>query len=137
MLRRLWSGRLYCCINWCMPSKLSNFVFKVVYAILLFLSSPPQHPLFFIFIFIFRQGFKNLFHSGYWQIRFLACCFVSPKRFNLFVCLFVFRDRVSLCSSGRPGTHFVDQAGLELRNPPASASRVLGLNRFNYIDIFK
>jgi hypothetical protein len=39
----------------------------------------------------------------------------------------VFRDRVSLCSSGCPGTHFVDQAGLELRNPPASASRVLGL----------
>jgi hypothetical protein len=28
---------------------------------------------------------------------------------------------------GCPGTHFVDQAGLELRNPPASASRVLGL----------
>jgi hypothetical protein len=39
----------------------------------------------------------------------------------------VFRDRVSLYSSGCPGTHFVDQAGLELRNPPASASRVLGL----------
>jgi hypothetical protein len=39
----------------------------------------------------------------------------------------VFRDRVSLCSSGCPGTHFVDQAGLELRNPPASASQVLGL----------
>jgi hypothetical protein len=38
-----------------------------------------------------------------------------------------FRDRVSLCSSGCPGTHFVDQAGLKLRNPPASASRVLGL----------
>jgi hypothetical protein len=44
-----------------------------------------------------------------------------------FVCLFVFRDRVSLCSPGRPGTHSVDQVGLELRNPPASASRVLGL----------
>jgi hypothetical protein len=41
--------------------------------------------------------------------------------FFLFVCLFVFRDRVSLCSLGCPGTHFVDQAGLELRNPPASA----------------
>jgi hypothetical protein len=41
--------------------------------------------------------------------------------------LFVFRDRVSLCSPGCPGTHFVDQAGLELRNLPASASRVLGL----------
>jgi hypothetical protein len=45
----------------------------------------------------------------------------------LFVCLFVFRDKVSLCSSGCPGTHFVDQAGLELRNLPASASGVLGL----------
>jgi hypothetical protein len=39
----------------------------------------------------------------------------------------VFRDRVSLCSPGCPGTHFVNQAGLELRNPPASASWVLGL----------
>jgi hypothetical protein len=39
----------------------------------------------------------------------------------------VFQDRVSLGSPGCPGTHFVDQAGLELRNPPASASRVLGL----------
>jgi hypothetical protein len=38
-----------------------------------------------------------------------------------------FRDRVSLCSPGCPGTHFVDQVGLELRNSPASASRVLGL----------
>jgi hypothetical protein len=34
---------------------------------------------------------------------------------------------VSLCSSGCPGAHFVDQAGLKLRNPPVSASRVLGL----------
>jgi hypothetical protein len=40
---------------------------------------------------------------------------------------FVFRGRVSLYSPGCPGTHFVDQAGLELRNPPASASGVLGL----------
>ena len=32
-----------------------------------------------------------------------------------------------MCSSGCPGTHFVDQGGLELRNPPASASQVLGL----------
>ncbi|GAB1296923.1 Acyl-Coenzyme A-binding domain-containing 4 [Apodemus speciosus] len=36
---------------------------------------------------------------------------------------------VSLCSPGCPGTHSVDQAGLELRNPPASASRVLGLKQ--------
>jgi hypothetical protein len=40
--------------------------------------------------------------------------------------VFVFQDRVSLCSPGCPGTHSVDQAGLELRNPPASASPVLG-----------
>ena len=40
----------------------------------------------------------------------------------------VFGDRVSLCSPGCPVTHFVDQAGLELRNPPVSASQVLGLN---------
>jgi hypothetical protein len=48
-----------------------------------------------------------------------------------FVFFFVFfwfsRDRVSLCSPGCPGTHSVDQAVLKLRNPPASASRVLGL----------
>jgi hypothetical protein len=49
-----------------------------------------------------------------------------------FYCLFfffflVFRDRVSLFSSGCPGTHFVDQAGLELRNLPASASRFIVL----------
>jgi hypothetical protein len=46
---------------------------------------------------------------------------------GFFVCLFVFLDRVSLYSPGCPGTHFVDQASLELRNPPASASQVLGL----------
>ena len=46
----------------------------------------------------------------------------------LLLLLFGFsRDRVSLYSPGCPGAHFVDQAGLELRNPPASASRVLGL----------
>jgi hypothetical protein len=37
------------------------------------------------------------------------------------------RDRVSLYSPGCPGTHFIDQTGLELRNPPAYASQVLGL----------
>jgi hypothetical protein len=46
--------------------------------------------------------------------------------FYLLFC-FVFRDRVSLCSPGCPGTHSVNQAGLELRNLPASASQVLGL----------
>jgi hypothetical protein len=40
--------------------------------------------------------------------------------------LLLFRDRVSLCSPDCPGTHSVDQAGLELRNLPASASQMLG-----------
>jgi hypothetical protein len=39
----------------------------------------------------------------------------------------VFPDRVSLYCPGCPGTHSVDQAVLNLRNLPASASRVLGL----------
>jgi hypothetical protein len=52
-----------------------------------------------------------------------VCLFVC-----LFVCfVFVFQDRISLYSPGYPGTHFVDQAGLKLRNPPASASQMLGL----------
>jgi hypothetical protein len=38
----------------------------------------------------------------------------------LFVCFS--RDRVSLYSPGCPGTHSIDQAGLELRDSPPSAS---------------
>jgi hypothetical protein len=45
----------------------------------------------------------------------------------IFIFILVFRGMVSLYSPGCPGTHFVDQAGLELRNLPASASQVLGL----------
>jgi hypothetical protein len=47
--------------------------------------------------------------------------------FFFFFFFLVFQDRVSLCNPGCPRTHSVDQAGLELRNPPASASQVLGL----------
>jgi hypothetical protein len=45
----------------------------------------------------------------------------------LFCFVLLFQDRVFLCSPGCPGTHSVDQGGLELRNTPASASQVLGL----------
>jgi hypothetical protein len=54
------------------------------------------------------------------------CCEQTPWPRQLFF-LFFRWDRVSLCSPGCPGTHSVDQAGLKLRNPPASASWVLGL----------
>ena len=47
---------------------------------------------------------------------FVLFCFV------LFCFVLFFGDRVSLYSPGCPGTNFVDQAGLELRNLPASAS---------------
>jgi hypothetical protein len=55
-------------------------------------------------------------------LRTFEGCFVN----NIYK-IFVFGDRVSLYSPGCPGTHSVDQAGLKLRNPPASASQVLGL----------
>ena len=58
----------------------------------------------------------------------------SPSFLFFFLCFFCllfvfrfFRNRVSLYSPGCPGTHSVEQAGLELRNPPASASQMLGL----------
>jgi hypothetical protein len=55
----------------------------------------------------------------------LHVLWVSPSNIYVVVIFFffffflVFPDRVSLYSPGCPGTHSVDQAGLELRNPPA------------------
>jgi hypothetical protein len=60
----------------------------------------------FCFVFVFGFGFGLVFVFGLvW--------------FGL-----VFPDWVSLCSPGCTGTHFVDQADLKLRNPPASASQL-------------
>jgi hypothetical protein len=36
--------------------------------------------------------------------------------------VFVYLEKLSLCSPFCPGTPYVDQADLELRDPPASAS---------------
>jgi hypothetical protein len=72
-------------------------------------------------------------HSPYCEPRAITLCNQADFLFFLLLLFFfvlfcfVFRDRVSLYSPGCPGTHFADQAGLELRNPPASASQVLGL----------
>jgi hypothetical protein len=57
---------------------------------------------------------KQMYLKGAWKLprQMLRQIFKC-----LFVCLlaiFVFQDRVSLCSPGCPGAHFVDQAGLEL-----------------------
>jgi hypothetical protein len=70
------------------------------------------------------QGLRSLEPENHLEVPFLSSSFFLS---------FFFGggggggERVSLCSPGCPGTHFVDQAGLKLRNPPASASRVLGL----------
>jgi hypothetical protein len=45
---------------------------------------------------------------------------LKKKVVVLFLFLFLFQDRVSLCSPGCPGTRSIDQAGLELRDSPAS-----------------
>ena len=53
--------------------------------------------------------------------RTVGLCFV------LFCFVFFFFKTGFLCNPGCPGTHSVDQAGLELSNSPTSASQVLGL----------
>jgi len=45
----------------------------------------------------------------------------------MYVCILISPDKVSLCISGYHRTHFVDQAGYELRDPLDSTSQVLGL----------
>jgi hypothetical protein len=62
---------------------------------------------------------------------FVLFCFVLFC-FVLF-CFVLFQDRVSLYCPGCPGTHSVDQASLELRNLPASASQMLGLKAYTTI----
>ena len=62
----------------------------------------------------------------------VLCHFKSELFYRLssfLLSFMVFLDRASLLSSsGYSKTWSVDQDGLELRDPPASASRVLGLN---------
>jgi hypothetical protein len=48
-----------------------------------------------------------------------------PQLFFFLNCFF--KTGFLYWAPGCPGTHSVDQAGLELRNPPATASQVLGL----------
>jgi hypothetical protein len=75
-------------------------------------------------VFASKASLSPLLWSNWW----LPTIIYTLSSFFLFLNLFFgFWDRVSLCSPGCPGTHFVDQAGLELRNLPASASQVLGL----------
>jgi hypothetical protein len=73
------------------------------------------------------RGIISIFFYLLRPVYCLFVCFLFLVFLFCFVLFFVFQDMVSLYSPGCPGTHFVDQADLQLRNPPASASRVLGL----------
>jgi hypothetical protein len=42
----------------------------------------------------------------------------------------VFQDKISLCCPGCPVTHLLDQAGLKLRDLPASVFQEIGLKAF-------
>jgi hypothetical protein len=65
-----------------------------------------------------RERKRGVGRTTLWELLLGVLCFVL---------FWFFRDRVSLCSPGCPGTHSIDQAGLELRKLPASTSQVLGL----------
>jgi len=54
-----------------------------------------------------------------------ASLFICVCVYSCCVCILVFQDRVSLSSLGLLGTYFIDQTGLEFRDPPASASWIL------------
>jgi hypothetical protein len=59
-------------------------------------------------------------HSGF-LVFFVFWVFLFLFLFFCFL-FFLFFETGFLCSSGCPGTHFVDQDGFELRNPPASTA---------------
>jgi hypothetical protein len=78
----------------------------------------------FFFFFLFFLFFFFFFFFFFFGLVWFGLVWFGLVWFGL-----VFQDRASMCSPGCPGTQDVDQAGLELRNSPASASasQVLGL----------
>jgi hypothetical protein len=90
-------------------------------------SLQPKKRTFFLFSFSFFLSFFFFFVAKRDNVLGSMVLSVFYSYLFIYFWFLVFQDRVSLYSPGCPGTHFVDQAGLELRNPPASASQVLGL----------
>ena len=70
-----------------------------------------------------------LIHTGQ-QLHESTLTHTQALPFFFFFFFFFFFLRRFLCSPGCPGAHSVDQAGLDLRDPPASAFQVLGLKVF-------
>jgi hypothetical protein len=69
---------------------------------------------------------RNIFRIG-------VCGVLNTHHFFSLVCLFF----ETVFFYGCPGTHSVDQAGLELRDPPASASQMLGISVPGFFYIFE
>ena len=65
--------------------------------------------------FLLSPGFQ---HHIKWVCRYIPVMLSLASS----LLLFGFQDKVSLCSAGYPGTHSVDQAGLEIRDSSNSAS---------------
>jgi hypothetical protein len=93
---------------------------------------PAQKKEFFFFFYLFIHLFIYLFLV--FRDRVSLCCPVCLL-FNFYLFVFVSQNRVSLCSPGFSGTQSVDLSGLEHRDPPASASLVLGLNTYATTDM--
>ena len=79
---------------------------------------------------------KNKILPGPFLLQSLHVIHKKPQRepccsffffFPLVLCIWFSQDRVSLYSPGCPGTRSIDQAGLNFRNPPASASQSAGI----------
>jgi hypothetical protein len=73
------------------------------------------------------RAIKTCLCAGRWCLSPLIPALRRQRQADFFFFFFfffflVFQDRVSLYSPGCPGPHSVDQAGLELRNLPTSAS---------------
>lgn len=70
-----------------------------------------------------------MYHTVFTNFIPLVRCFIALRSICLLflrVC-FRFIEMVSMWSPGWPGTHYVDQVSLKLRDLPVSVSRVLGL----------
>ena len=108
-----------------------TYTFKIYISNFVLRNFWPRTLLKFIFPLFFFPFCRQQKGREVWSDPFICFCFCFC--FCLFVFLWVFYfalfvwDRVSLYSPGCPGAHFVDQADLKLRNPPASASQVPGL----------
>ena len=88
-----------------------------------------------VMVILFRKSMRNVSVKNHALLVFIILIFFlhyfSPLYFPFFL-LFIFSfvvvvfwDFVSLYSPGCPGIHYVDQAGLELKNPLVSASQFL------------